>query len=78
METDEVFTFSARSVEQEMVDETAKYPISSFSSKRARSESVEQEKSKPVTPSFKSTLLNMANPKFLKGFGVAKEKLKLE
>ncbi|KAL5808656.1 hypothetical protein ACOSQ3_029347 [Xanthoceras sorbifolium] len=77
METDEIFTFSAHSMEEEMVDEIAKYSNSSLSSKRARSESVEEERSKPVTASFKFTLLHMANPKCWKSFGAAKEKLKL-
>ncbi|KAL5821286.1 hypothetical protein ACOSQ3_023168 [Xanthoceras sorbifolium] len=76
METDEVFIFLAQPVEETMVDETAKPSNSSISSKRARSESGEEVRSKPAVVSFKSTLLNMANSKCWKEFGATKEKLR--
>ncbi|KAL5838546.1 hypothetical protein ACOSQ3_015715 [Xanthoceras sorbifolium] len=76
METDEIFNFSAQSTEEENATTNGSNPSSN--SKRARSKTVEEERSKHATASLKSTLLNMANPKCWKGFGAAKEKLKIE
>ncbi|KAL5848894.1 hypothetical protein ACOSQ4_006907 [Xanthoceras sorbifolium] len=78
METEGKFLFSAQSRQESMSEVPESVIRGSANSKRPRSDAKVEDQGRPNTASFKSTLLNMANPKCWEGLGYGKERLRIE